>query len=78
MKNKGLIIGVGDLVDKLSIANAKIGRLETKARDENVSNEERGRLTLAIRKINDLDRVPARSALNILFGKDYWEEKDGK
>jgi len=76
MKKKHLIIGVGDLVDKLSIANAKIGRLETKARSENISNEERGKLTLQIRQINDNDRVVARNALNILFGKDYWEEKD--
>jgi hypothetical protein len=76
MKNKHLLIGVGDLVDKLSIANAKIGRLETRARDENISNEERGKLTLQIRQINDNDRVVARNALNILFGKDYWEEKD--
>ncbi len=76
MKNKGLLLGVGDLVDKLSIANAKIGRLETKARDENISDAERGKLTLQIRKVNDNERVPARNALNILFGKDYWEVKD--
>jgi len=70
------ILGVGDLMDRLSIANGKIGRLETKARDEKISDKERGKITLQIRNVNDNERVPVRNALNEMFGKDYWEIKD--
>lgn len=70
------ILGVGDLVDRLSIANGKIGRLETKARNEKISHKERGKITLQIRNVNDNERVPVRNALNEMFDKDYWEIKD--
>ena len=70
------ILGVGDLMDRLSIANGKIGRLETKARDEKISDKERGKITLQIRNVNDNERVPVRNALNEMFEKDYWEIKD--
>lgn len=75
MKNKNLILGAGDLIDRLTIANIKISILESKVRNENLSNEERGKLTLQIRKINDAERVPVRNALNVMFGLDYWSEK---
>jgi hypothetical protein len=75
-KNTEKIIGLGFLVDQLSITNCKLFRLETLARDPNISNEERGKLTLEIRALNDNKRVVYRNALDA-WGKEdaFWEKK---
>jgi len=65
--------GLGDCIDKLSIANIKIAILEADLRKgKELSNEEAGILAKKIRKINDTERVPAKNALNEIF-KHYPE-----
>ncbi len=77
-KQDNQLWGMGDLVDKLSIANLKIAILEADLRKgKELSNEEVGVLSKKIRLINDNERVPAKSALNELFGhytelKVFW------
>ena len=71
----GMIIGVGDICDRYQTAMMKIYHLETKCRKKDISNEERGKLVLEIRHINDLERIPLRNTLNNIFGKELWERR---
>lgn len=69
------IWGLGDAIDKLSIANIKIAILEADLRKgKEISNKEAGILSKKIRKINDTERVPVKNALNEIF-KHYPEIK---
>lgn len=69
------IWGIGDAIDKLSIANLKIAILEADLRKgKSISDAEAGRLAKKIRAINDTERVPAKNALNEIF-KHYPEMK---
>ncbi len=59
---------MGDAIDKLAIANLKIAILEADLRKgKEISNEEAGKLSKKIRKINDEERIPCKNALNEMF-----------
>jgi hypothetical protein len=69
-----MIFGLGDVIDAFVTTQIKIFMMETKARDKNISNEERGKLVLEIRKLNDTRRVPLKNALNKMIDKEFYEE----
>jgi len=69
-----MIFGLGDIIDAFVTTQIKIFLLETKARDKGISNEERGKLVLEIRRLNDTRRVPLKNALNKMVDKEFYEE----
>lgn len=68
------IIGLGYVVDRLSICNIKISLLEGKVRNPESSNEEAGIAAKAIRKIND-ERNALREVLDKWSGMGFEEIK---
>ena len=70
------IYGIGDLIEKLFIANNKIWHLETELTEEGKKNNHKrcGELALAIRQVNK-ERVAIRNFLNEKFGTGFSELK---
>lgn len=65
MKQEKYVIGVGDMVDMLSIVNIKISMLESIVKNPSKSNEEAGIAAREIRKLNN-KRIALRNVLNKL------------
>ena len=73
MMGKG-ILGLGDIVDRLSIVNIKISLLEGIVKDETKTNQEAGKAARLIRQIN-MERNTLRNYLNQWSGKGFEEIK---
>ena len=83
-KKEKYLIGVGDMVDRLSIVNIKISMLESLVKSPHKTNEEAGIAAREIRKLNN-QRIAIRNALNRMTESgfedvrvEYFEIFDGK
>ena len=74
MSEDRFLIGLGDVVDRLSIVNIKISILETKVKDKRFSDEEAGKAARLIRELNQ-ERIAVRNALNKKFGSGFEDIK---
>jgi hypothetical protein len=71
---KNGLLGIGDLVDRLSILNIKISLLEGMVKDKNVSNEKAGVAARMIRKLNK-ERNTIKAILNEWSGGGFEDIK---
>lgn len=72
--SKKNLIGLGDIIDRFISVHIKISILESKVKNEKISDEAAGQAARLIRKLN-LERVALRNAINERFEEGFIDHK---